>query len=173
MTERTRPYSPGHARRLRAAARKIAEAVQRVADAAPAIEAARAEWRHPSQRGRPNEQPTPPRAEPPPAQRITISRRASCIMKSEGLYNPALHRIEGEPDVPPPPEPPKPSPLAFDVGEKHLLFRRTRMRPPHGGASSADSPRHHLGIWEEFDPSRKTHCVPYSPPACSTLILER
>jgi hypothetical protein len=73
MTERTRPYSPGHARRLRAAARKVAEAAQSVADALPTTEDARDQWKHPSMRGRLNEQPTPPRAEPPPPrERIVI-----------------------------------------------------------------------------------------------------
>jgi hypothetical protein len=169
-----KPYSKSQRNRIKAAQRKLAEALERAAQALPALEAVRDEWKHPSMRIRPNEQPfrVAPEPPPPPRERIVITRRASCMMKSTGEYDPRLHRIEGEPDErPPPPKPPKPATPSFDVGERHLM--RERMPPPHGGASSADSPMHHLGIWEAFNPNRKTHCVPYSPPAYSTLIPER
>jgi hypothetical protein len=76
-----RIYSKTHARRLRAAARKVAEAMERVAEAT--TESYRDDWLHPSMRKKPAvdvESPPASRVEttPGPDLRTVVSQRHSC-----------------------------------------------------------------------------------------------
>jgi hypothetical protein len=158
-----RIYSKSQRNRIKAAARKVAEAMERVAEAATATESYRDEWKAPGMRA--------PRIEPAsgPDTRKVISRQHSCGLKCAGEWNPTLYRIEGDDTPPPPPPAPQPQPSSFE-GERVLVFRRKRVPPPPGSASSVDSPFHRQGIWEPFDERNTQH---REPPAATQLFNER
>lgn len=170
---RSKPYSPGHARRLRAAERKrVANALAIVASELPseATEAARDQWRAPGMRTR-VEQSSAPRVEPAPGPdtRIVVTRRHSCGLKMAGEWDPRKNRIEGD-NTPPPPEAARPAPPQVE-GERLLAFRRKRVPPPPGSASSVDSPFHRQGVWEPFNERNTQHCEP--PQVATQLFNER
>jgi hypothetical protein len=94
-----------------------------------------------------------------------------------GLWDPALYRIDDEPDVmPPAPAAPAPATDAPSLDGERPFVRTGRRAPPPGAFSSADSPRFKDHHWEGYDPSltqRQRNVATCIPMPVSTLVPER